>query len=146
MQPDKFRLKIYILIFLAVLTSSTLVISISENISIFDALYYCIVTVSTVGYGDISPTTVTGKSIAMVLIIVGVGTFLSVVGTITEIFFKREERKKLDKKIHILLGLTFSELGNKLLYKVKELDSNLEETKKIYSSLSEKTNSHKPVS
>ncbi|MCD4782320.1 MAG: NAD-binding protein [Candidatus Eremiobacteraeota bacterium] len=38
----------------------------------FDSIYWIIVTMSTVGYGDISPTTLTGRFIAMVIMFVGV--------------------------------------------------------------------------
>jgi voltage-gated potassium channel len=46
-----------------------------ENRSFVDAFYYIIVTMATVGYGDIVPTTPAGKILAIVLIITGVGTF-----------------------------------------------------------------------
>lgn len=41
--------------------------------SFFDALYWSIVTLSTVGYGDITPQTVQGRAVAIVLIVVGIG-------------------------------------------------------------------------
>jgi len=132
MQQEKFRLRIYLIIFLVVVIGSTTVISIAEGISFFDALYYAIVTVSTVGYGDISPESVPGKVVAMILIVAGVGTFLGVIGNATEIFINREERKKLDRKIHILLGLLFSEIGNKLLGIIQRHDSDINKTKEIF--------------
>lgn len=39
----------------------------------FDALYWAIVTLSTVGYGDITPHTVEGRIVAMALILAGIG-------------------------------------------------------------------------
>jgi len=48
----------------------------------FDALYYTVVTVCTVGFGDIVPITILGKILSMALMICGV----LVVGLITGIF------------------------------------------------------------
>lgn len=47
--------------------------------SIFDGIWWAIITVSTVGYGDLVPETIFGKIIAILLILLGVGfvsTFL----------------------------------------------------------------------
>jgi voltage-gated potassium channel len=41
--------------------------------SLYDALYWAIVTLTTVGYGDITPQTNQGRAIAMLLIVVGIG-------------------------------------------------------------------------
>jgi voltage-gated potassium channel len=41
--------------------------------SVGDALWWAIVTATTVGYGDISPSTLEGRAIAVVLMIVGIG-------------------------------------------------------------------------
>ncbi len=42
---------------------------------LFDAIYFTIVTVSTVGYGDITPHTTGGRLVAMALILSGLGVF-----------------------------------------------------------------------
>ncbi len=47
--------------------------------SIVDAAYFTIVTMSTVGYGDIYPKSETAKLFVMVLILVGIGTFFSII-------------------------------------------------------------------
>ena len=47
-----------------------------EHWSFVNALYFCVVTLGTVGYGDITPTTDTGKLFTVVYIIVG----LAVIG------------------------------------------------------------------
>ena len=51
--------------------------------SFVDSLYYCVVTVSTVGYGDLTPSTALGKWIATFYMLVGialVGLALGIVG------------------------------------------------------------------
>jgi voltage-gated potassium channel Kch len=47
-----------------------------EGWSLVDALYFCVVTLGTVGYGDLTPDTDAGKLFTVVYIIVG----LSIIG------------------------------------------------------------------
>ena len=51
-----------------------------------DALWYTLVTISTVGYGDHFPTTRTGRLIGTLLIVVGIGLFASLAGFLTDKF------------------------------------------------------------
>jgi hypothetical protein len=44
-----------------------------EHWSPLDALYFSVVTLATVGYGDLSPKTAIGKGFTIVFILVGVG-------------------------------------------------------------------------
>lgn len=46
-----------------------------------DAIYYVIVTIATVGYGDITPTTVEAKWFSLSIILFGTGAFTAIVGT-----------------------------------------------------------------
>ena len=58
-----------------------------------EALYFTIVTISTVGYGDITPITAVGRDFVIVLIISGLSIFLSAVTTISgEFMSARVER------------------------------------------------------
>jgi len=50
--------------------------------NLFDAVYWSIVTVSSVGYGDIAPQTTGGRLVAMALILTGLGVlsfFISII-------------------------------------------------------------------
>ncbi|WMT40913.1 ion channel [Paenibacillus sp. D2_2] len=51
-----------------------------------DALWWAIVTMTTVGYGDISPVTTVGRIIASVLMLSGIGVIGVVTGTVAAIF------------------------------------------------------------
>jgi voltage-gated potassium channel Kch len=44
-----------------------------EGWSLIDAIYFCVVTLGTVGYGDITPTTDAGKIFTTVYILLGLG-------------------------------------------------------------------------
>ena len=54
--------------------------------SLIDAAYFTVITVSTVGYGDIYPVSRTAKIFVMVLVVVGLGVFLSAVSVLSSDF------------------------------------------------------------
>lgn len=47
--------------------------------SLLDAAYFTIITLTTVGYGDIYPVTAVGKIFVMILVVAGLGTVLSAI-------------------------------------------------------------------
>ena len=56
--------------------------SIVEGLRFVDALYFSVVTLTTVGYGDFAPETDAGKLFTAVYVLVGVGILLAFVTTI----------------------------------------------------------------
>lgn len=86
-----------------------------ESLSWLDAFYFTLVTITTVGYGDITAATPAGKILVVVLVLTGVGTFLGVVANVTETLLTRRERKLRMDKLHTVIGLFFSEIGFGLL-------------------------------
>ena len=54
--------------------------------STWDGLWWAIVTITTVGYGDIVPKTTAGKVIAVVVMIVGIGFLAVLTGAVAERF------------------------------------------------------------
>lgn len=59
--------------------------------SLWDGVWWAVVTVTTVGYGDLYPTTVQGRLIGMVLMFVGIG-FLSLLTAAVASRFVKQER------------------------------------------------------
>lgn len=58
-----------------------------EHWSFINALYFCVVTLGTVGYGDIAPTTDEGKLFTVIYIIVGlsvIGGFFATLGQLID--------------------------------------------------------------
>lgn len=101
---------------------------VNEKITSFlDALWWAVATVTTVGYGDISPVTVEGKVLGILLMLLGTGLF----ATYTALFagallsadyqlFNREIRKiegNLKKE-----ELQLEDLKNKLKAALNELE------------------------
>lgn len=61
----------------------------------FDALWWGIVTLSTVGYGDVFPLTQEGRVAAMILMILGIGLFSAITASITSFFITSDRRGEL---------------------------------------------------
>ena len=57
----------------ALLTVGTIVYSILEHWSLLDSLYFSVVTLATVGYGDLHPTTDLAKIFTIGYILTGIG-------------------------------------------------------------------------
>ena len=130
MDALKSRLRVFLVVLLLVVVLGIFGLMIIEDLSLPDALYFTIVTVATVGYGDIHPATLGGKILAVVLIITGVGTFLGVLANATEIMLNRRERKARIEKLNMVMNLFFSEIGNRLLRYFVGLDPNVASLRK----------------
>ena len=115
METLRLRFKIFILVFFVIMLLGTVGFMFVEGLSPVDAFYFSLVTVTTVGYGDIHPATQPGKLLAVVLIISGVGPFLGVVANATEMLMNRRERQYRMQKLHMVTGIFFGEVGTRLL-------------------------------
>ena len=65
-----------------------------ENRPFPDALWWSIVTLTTVGFGDISPTSLGGRLIGVVLMFFGIGVLGTFTATIAGVFVERRLRKE----------------------------------------------------
>jgi voltage-gated potassium channel len=87
--------------------------SVEPDIGVGDGLYWAVQTATTVGYGDVAPTTTAGKALAVYVMIVGV-TFLAILtGAVAERFRARwRAQHEADDRDPVLAKL--DELGNRL--------------------------------
>ena len=109
------KLVIASLITILIFTVLMLIIFLSEqktNSSIntlFDAIWYTLVTITTVGYGDITPHSILGRTSAMILLLAGVALFGALSGKFASFLFDRQQKKdrgllKMNKiKNHFLI-------------------------------------------
>ncbi|KPK13067.1 MAG: hypothetical protein AMJ56_03635 [Anaerolineae bacterium SG8_19] len=66
------------------LTIGTIFFSQIEGWDILDALYFSVVTLSTVGYGDFAPETSAGKVFAVVYMLIGLGLLTAFVSMLAK--------------------------------------------------------------
>jgi voltage-gated potassium channel len=59
----------------------------------FDALWWGVVTLTTVGYGDVTPQTTEGRLAAMALMLLGIGLFGAITATITSYIMTTDLRR-----------------------------------------------------
>lgn len=73
--------------------------------TLFDAIYWSVVTISTVGYGDVTPVTEAGRTVAMFVIVSGVGvisfTTSLMVSAFTEKLDEIKDQKLIDDIVKI---------------------------------------------
>ena len=109
------KLVIASLITVLVFTGLMLIIFLSEQKTnsaintLFDAIWYTLVTITTVGYGDITPRSILGRTSAMILLLAGVALFGALSGKFASFLFDRQQKKdrgllKMNKiKNHFLI-------------------------------------------
>lgn len=71
--------------------------SVAENASYMNSVWWAIATTTTVGYGDISPHTEIGRTVAVVLMILGIGLIGSVTSTVTAFFVDEKNDRENDE-------------------------------------------------
>lgn len=72
------------------------ILSVVEDMAFSDSLWWALVTVTTVGYGDVIPSTIFGKWIAVLLMVVGIGTISMLTSALTNFFVNDETKEDTD--------------------------------------------------
>lgn len=88
----------YLYISLTVILIASSLYCISEKVSFSTALWWSITTATTVGYGDVSPTTGLGKTAAILLMFLGIGFIGMLTSSLTN-FFDTSTDNDLEKEL-----------------------------------------------
>ncbi|SDJ35986.1 potassium channel family protein [Salimicrobium halophilum] len=114
--------------FVLIFGAAIIVKEVEPNMTTYlDGVWWALVTTTTVGYGDISPETGTGRIVAVILMFVGIGLIGMITSSITTFFLKGKEEKD-ETVVFIQKQLDrFEELSDK---EVNRLIVLLEEMKK----------------
>ncbi|WP_035772795.1 ion transporter [Butyrivibrio sp. VCD2006] len=87
---------VLILITIYIFVSAMLIFQLEPNLfeTFFDALYWATISITTIGYGDIYPTTNIGRFITMISALVGVAVIALPSGMITAAYMNEISKKK----------------------------------------------------
>jgi voltage-gated potassium channel len=101
------RFLIAVAVIIAVIAAGMVGYVVIEGFSPLDALYMSVITISTVGYGEVHHLDTAGRIFTMVLIVTGVGTFLYLLTSIGELVIEGQLREHLgatamQRRIHNL--------------------------------------------
>lgn len=78
-----------------VVVSSLSLSFVEPNLSFFDSLWWAVVTLTTVGYGDVTPKTIPGRFIAFIDMLVGIGVLTLLTATVASILVEKKISKDL---------------------------------------------------
>ncbi len=81
----------------------TVAIRYFEQMGFYDALWWALVTATTVGYGDISPASAGGRVVAILLMLVGIGFISTLTGTIASFFMSPAPEPEAEPKNEFLV-------------------------------------------
>lgn len=88
----------------------------SKMTTLLDALWWCVATVTTVGYGDVVPVTNLGRIVALVYMFFGISLIATLLAVISNTFYKKnilkEETVKKEQDENYLRNLVMSKLAD----------------------------------
>jgi voltage-gated potassium channel len=101
MLPTKFKISIALATIFTVLIAGTIIYHFVEGWSVIDSFYVTGVTLTTVGYGDITPHTDFGKIFSVFLAFIGITVVFYSVSIIASLYFERQQHS-LEKRFALL--------------------------------------------
>ena len=125
------RLDEIIAIFILIIIGSTFALYLIDPgmNNLFDILWFVVVSLTTVGYGDITPNTIPGKIVSLVLLIVGVFIFSAITGAISTYFM---DNLLKEGSFHIIeLKQQIGDMNKQLVKNEKQINDLKQEIKEL---------------
>jgi voltage-gated potassium channel len=128
---DSFKkIRLLLILPLVIILVGTIGFTFLEKLSFFNAFYFTVTTISTVGYGDIHPTNMASKIFSIILIIVGIGIFFTIMTNVTQILIQRGQNRLRTRSLNMIIGVFFTEVGDELLRLFTQFDPNVSKIRK----------------
>ncbi|HEX6650111.1 MAG TPA: NAD-binding protein [Pyrinomonadaceae bacterium] len=127
--PSRVRIRVVLLAVLGVIVLGTLVFHLLEGWSILDSLYVTAQTVTTVGFGDLTPRTSAGRAFAAVFMMVSVGVVLYALTTTvqaivhSELFATYGRARKMSKLRDHFIICGAGRVGSHLIRGLRAVDA-----------------------
>ncbi|MDJ0753593.1 MAG: NAD-binding protein [Ardenticatenaceae bacterium] len=100
--------------FLFLIAVGTVVYAILEDWTLFDSLYATIITITTVGYGDLSPQTRSGRIFAIFFTLVAIGLAGYAISSAAAVLFESQQRNR-EKRIFEKRMNQIAQLSNHII-------------------------------
>lgn len=126
--PSRARIRIVLLAVLSAIGVGTVVFHLLEGWSILDSLYVTVQTLTTVGFGDLTPRTTLGRTFATLFMMAGVGVVLyaltSTVQTIvhSELFARYGHSRKMSKLRDHFIICGAGRVGSHLIHSLRAVE------------------------
>lgn len=120
--PILIRMAVFVLLVIILFGTVISWIEPKEFTTVFEGIWWALVTVSSVGYGDFAPRTTAGQVLGMLLIFVGVGIFSAYFASISSATFHKQHRYSEGKVRYEgsdhLIVVGWNEKSNKLIHTI----------------------------
>jgi voltage-gated potassium channel len=106
---DSGRIRLAFILLFCIIAFGTVGYHIFEGMPFFDAFYMVLITISTVGFSEIKPLSISGRIITILIISTGITTMAYTIGTLLRMFIEGElgrifGRRKLERNISAMQG------------------------------------------
>jgi voltage-gated potassium channel len=122
------RLKLSLAWFFLLVVVGILGFMIMEEVAFSDALYWAVLTIATVGYGDVVPQTFGGKLFAVFFVITGVGTAyytfylfvsMTIEGQMTDILGRRGMHRRIASLKNHIIVCGAGKVGSNIIWRLQ---------------------------
>jgi voltage-gated potassium channel len=125
-----YRLRWALLAIVGVAVAATIGYVVVEHYSWFDAAYMTVITLGTIGYGEVRPLHTGGRVLTMAIIIAGFATLVYMASVLTNVFAsgealrhmrERRARRMCDELSHHVIVVGFGRVGHAVLRALVDL-------------------------